>query len=345
MKVFIQNRINQLLARMFIALLAVGWYGCTSNPLDVDISGVQVELQSSRLDRDLFHAQDSNFKRINQQLFDQYGEFYRYYLEDIIAIGSPQEPMIAVHVERFATDPNWREVQVQIDQVFADMTPYLREFEQAFRYHRYHFPSDTIPEIIFYNSGFNVGVYPEGKYLGIGLEWFLGTQSPVIQRLAPESFPQYFKDKLKPELLVNNAIRGFLMVKHQQLLKKEDLINMMIFHGKIMYLMDALFPEVSDEVKMNYRSEELEWCRKNEYNMWVHLIDANLLYTTNAKDLAGFINDGPFTPAFQQASPARTGVWLGWQMIRQYMNKNKDVTLKELLQEDNPQKILRYYKP
>ncbi len=336
---------NPLLRRMFIGSLAVIVLSCSSDPHDVDISDVQVDMTIRRLDQDLFHHSEDDFRALNAQLKEKYDTFYKDYLMDIIAVGRPNDPMVHVHLEQFVNDPNWQETQAQIDRVFPDLSDVNNSFERAFRYHRYHFPDQPIPDLVYYNSGFNIGVYPTDQVLGIGLEWFLGPESPVIQRLALESFPQYFKDKLRPEYLVNNSVKGWLLVKHQELLGKEELLNLMIFHGKILYLMDAMFPKVSDEIKMNYSTEELEWCRKNEYNIWAHLIDADLLYTSKPKDLAGFINDGPFTPAFQQGSPARTGMWLGWQIVRQYMDKNSDVSLKEMLQEDNPQKMLKYYKP
>lgn len=298
-----------------------------------------------RLDRDMFRASSDDFKALNEELSEKYGSFYRQYLSQVIGVGMPTDPMVSTHLRQFVTDPNWQETQDQIDEVFGDMDSYDRQIERAFRYYHFHFPKDTIPAVIYYNSGFNVGVYPTDQYLGVGLEWFLGTENPVIQRLAIDEFPQYIKAKLRPKYLVNNAVKGWLMVKNQELVQKENFINLMIFHGKILYLMDALFPEVSDEIKMNYSSEDLQWCDRNEYNIWAHLIDADVLYTSDPKNLAGFLSDGPFTAAFQQNSPARTGVWMGWQIMRQFMDKNPDITLQQMLAEKNNQKFLKFYKP
>ncbi len=318
---------------------------CTKNRLKVDLSGIEVDYRSHRLDRELFHTESGDFKDLNSSLHERYRDFYEDFLSQIIRIGHPTQPMVSIQLEAFVNDHNWRETQKHIDAAFPDMQAYDRELEQAFRYYRYHFPDAVIPQVVYYNSGFNVGVFPADEWLGAGLEWFLGSENPVIQRLAPENFPQYFKDKLIPDYLVNNVAKGWLMVNHQNLVTKEDFITMLMFHGKVMYLLDAIFPDVNDAIKINYSDEALDWCKRNEYNMWTHLIEADLLYSTSAKDLAGFFNDGPFTPAFQQKSPSRTGVWLGWQIIRQYMDKNPDVTLSMMLREENPQKILKYYKP
>lgn len=326
-------------------ILAILIPSCTSDPLDVDVSDVSVEMEYWRFDQAVFADGVEDYGALNAELSQSYAPFYAEYLDRIIGVGRPDDPMVETLLAEFATDANWRETQQQVETVFGDLTPYKTDFERAFRYHRYHFPADTIPTVVFYNSGFNVGVYPSGSYLGVGLEWFLGPENPVIQRLAIEEFPQYLKAKLRPEYMVNNAVKGWLMVKHQSLVQKEDLINLMLFHGKILYLMDAMFPDVPDEVKINYAQEDLQWCQRNEYNIWAHFIDAELLYTTSPKDLAGFLSDGPFTAAFSQESPARTGVWMGWQILRQYMSKNPDVSLRQMLAETNNQKFLKYYKP
>jgi hypothetical protein len=50
---------------------------------------------------------------------------------------------------------------------------------------------------------------------------------------------------------------------------------------------------------------------------------------------------------FSKDSPSRLGEWIGLQIIRSYMQKNRDVTLQMLLQETDAQKILTLsgYKP
>ena len=58
------------------------------------------------------------------------------------------------------------------------------------------------------------------------------------------------------------------------------------------------------------------------------------------------MDDGPYTPSFEEASPARTGAYVGWQIVRAYMTKNK-VKVKELFMTKDSQMILNNskYKP
>ncbi len=59
--------------------------------------------------------------------------------------------------------------------------------------------------------------------------------------------------------------------------------------------------------------------------------------------------EAPFTPGIGENSDSapKLAVWTGWQIVRMYMEKNPDVTLQQLLQEKDPQKILTEskYKP
>ena len=59
------------------------------------------------------------------------------------------------------------------------------------------------------------------------------------------------------------------------------------------------------------------------------------------------MNDGPFTAEITQDSPGRLGLWVGWRIVESYMRNNKGVTLHELINENDAQKILEqsFYKP
>jgi hypothetical protein len=53
-----------------------------------------------------------------------------------------------------------------------------------------------------------------------------------------------------------------------------------------------------------------------------------------------FIDDGPFTASFTEESPARTGVWLGWQVVRSYMKQHPEVKLTDLMDNKDFQGML-----
>ena len=52
------------------------------------------------------------------------------------------------------------------------------------------------------------------------------------------------------------------------------------------------------------------------------------------------MNDGPFTSEVSQDSPGRLGTWVGWRIVESYMNNNEQVTIQQLLDNEDAQNIL-----
>lgn len=126
-----------------------------------------------------------------------------------------------------------------------------------------------------------------------------------------------------------------------------NMLDKMIEEGKVFYLMDRFIPCIADKHKIGFTPSELNWCRKNETNMWAYFIENDLLFNSDPVIINRFVNDGPFTAAFQRESPARAAIWVGWQIVRTYMDRNKQVSLDELIRKQDFRGILRAsgYKP
>ena len=53
------------------------------------------------------------------------------------------------------------------------------------------------------------------------------------------------------------------------------------------------------------------------------------------------LNEGPFTPGLPQKGPDRLGQFLGWRMVRKYMEV-KDITVEELMNVPYTEIIVEY---
>ena len=113
----------------------------------------------------------------------------------------------------------------------------------------------------------------------------------------------------------------------------KTLISEMIYFGKLHYLKDLFIPETPNNQKIGYTELQEKFCIENESQMWSYLVNEKLLYDNNIKNYQRFIEDGPFTKFYldiDRESPGRVGQWLGWQIVKSYM-ENNDVTLDQLL--------------
>ena len=122
----------------------------------------------------------------------------------------------------------------------------------------------------------------------------------------------------------------------------------MIYFGKTLYFKDVMLPETFDEIKIGYTKEQLNWATINEENIWQHFVENEMLFSTDNKLPARFINPAPFSKfnlELDGESPGRLGQYIGWQIVRAYA-KNNDATLQEILNM-NPEDIFNKskYKP
>lgn len=321
---------------------------CNSDRLDIDVSDMDVTLQVLRLDEAVFDMDWKNNSNAQKDLKEEYKEYYTFYSEFILN-NPPNLPdsIMQYTMMRFAIDPTMRQFYNAEEELFGEekFNPYKLGIEDAFKHFKYYFPKENVPTIFTFQSGFNYKIIPNDTLLGIGLEWYIGKDNELIKKLSPQAFPNYEKEKMQSEYLVVDAVKGFLKVKFQKYEQMDNLLSVMVFYGKILYLTDAMLPDEKDAVKMNYSSEEWEWMEKNEKQIWTYLAENNLLFTNDLREITQWVNDGPFTTGLSQDSPSRAGIYIGWQMVKQYMDKHPKVTLDQLLKMEDYNRILSAYKP
>lgn len=329
----------------FYALLVIfGMLGaCSNNPLDVPVAGDEAEVRILRLDSAFFLADFSKPDSTNQVLYQSFGGFYKLYLEDILRTGEVEFSQSLATASEFVSDPYMADAFLAIQEVHnPKMDEYQKELNSAFSHYRYYYPDSVIPDVIFYHSGFNFGIYSMDNSIGVGAEWFLGKDHPITQSLP---FPQYRKNKMLPEYLSVNVVKDWCNKTLYEDKEGENLLENIIYYGKIMYLLDALMPHVPDSTKMNWTSAQIEWCEENEFRIWTELAaNQQSLFESKPFDVKKWITDGPFTSGLPQESPGMTGVWVGWMMLRDHHRRNPETPLPELLSEE-AETILRSYKP
>ncbi len=306
---------------------------------------VDPHIRIERLDQDLFRSVSDTTGNFNLKLYAEYGDFYKLYVEQVLQAAPYNDPRLPMALIRFTHDPDWSAVQRTADSLLGDMAEQEVGFNEAFGRLEAAFPDSLVPRIIAFNSGFNYGVLPTDSVLGFGVEWFVGRNSPVVQYLSPEVFPQYRKDRMRPEMLVPSVVKGWLQVHYTRDVRGEDLLSNLVVIGKVMALLDDLLPGTDASLKFAFTPEQMKWCEDNEFNIWREIVAKELLYSKDPKEVDRFLNDGPFTPGFPRESPGHIGEWIGYRMVSSYLKAHPKTTFAELFAMRDPQAILKTYKP
>lgn len=140
------------------------------------------------------------------------------------------------------------------------------------------------------------------------------------------------------ENIACDCMRAWAMMEFPNKDSIENLLNTMIYNGKVLYFAKAMMPEKSDTVIIRYTKNELAYCVKSEKEMYAFMVENDLLFSTKYKDIMRFTKDGPFTAGFKN-SPARVGNWIGWQIVKKYIELNPQVSLKGLMETNDHQGI------
>lgn len=331
---------SRLVLLFSISLL---FQSCADRRYDVDTSTVSYELNIKRLDRDLFANPVKNEEWL-KDFNDEYGSFSPIYFEEIMRIGDPDNPMTAGLANRFTEDPTWSQLQRIVEQQFPDLQAESAELEEAIKRYSIHFDTRELPKVVAYNSGYNVGIYPSQDWLGIGLEWYCGNNHAIIEQLPPDLFPKYKLNKMLPEFMVPNAVKGYLYYQLKDRDSDKNLLSRMVHTGKVIFISAQLLQTEDYARMLNYSDTEYQWCEDSAYDIWKFLLENDLFFNEDPMQINKLMNDGPFTPGMPSESPGAVGNWVGLQMVKEFMRNKGDVSLKELAEIENDRIFLEYYK-
>jgi len=317
--------------------------GCGNNALDVDVSEIDVELRFRRFEKDLFQSDLNNMELEVSRLNSDYGLFFDLFTRRIVSIGGADNPNLAVSLKGFITDPQISEVYEATQLLYPELIQLENSIADAFKYYRYYFPNKYIPEVVTFVSGFNYAIVTTDSTLGIGLESYLGKDSKYYRMLG---YPRYKVRNMNSSAIVPDCMRMIASSDYELKDSQKDLLSQMIHEGRILYFTEAMQPNIEDSLVIGFTAAQIQWCWENERNMWIFYLDKDILYSTEHTENIKYIGEGPFTSGFSNESPARTGQWVGWQVVRSYMSSN-EVSVKELMEEENLQSILTKsnYKP
>jgi hypothetical protein len=278
------------------------------------------------------------------ELRRKYPGFFDLFTYKVIQIGGITDMQFFTGLSQFLTDTLILNVKTETENKFSEFSSIENELKQAFKYYQHHFPNKQLPAIYTCISGFNQSVVTADKMIGIGLDKYLGRDCKWYLKL--NSTPQYKILNMHPAKIVSDVAYAWGMTEFDNNSNATTLLDNMIYQGKLMYFVDALLPNMHDTLKIGYTAKQLKWCKMNEALMWASLIENKMLYSNKRMDIIRYTSQAPTTSGFPLDSPGRTGVWLGWQIVRKYMMKFPETTLESLMQNTDYQKILndsKYY--
>ncbi len=246
----------------------------------------------------------------------------------------------------FASDSIAREIYDSVAKKYSDLKWLENELGEAFNNAKKQLPDSTIIPQIYVLSGtdfdYDTRVLGSEKFMAIALQDYTVSS---FQKYNYFGLPLYLVNILDSSFIAGDCMDTWCQQLFVPKKPAESLLEFMIERGKRLYFKDIALPEMPDNIKIRYSEKQLEWCKANEGFMWSFFVQQNLLYEKDYLKIRAFVNEAPKTSGFADA-PGRFADFIGWQIVRKYVKK-QGVSLQELMQETDAQKILKEsgYKP
>lgn len=308
----------------FLLTLSLLVYSCKSDPLDVNAKNVDLELNFINMDSTIVNSDSLEFIKVHEAWKKNIEELYNYELGYCLHIGDVAPSETYSRIQVFLQDKYISRLEDQISKTFAsaELNKQKLSIRDGFKHLKYHLPNSKMPSnIVFMNSLFTSNVFCTESEIGIGMERYLGEKAEVIQELPEHEFYDWIKKAMDKQYLDRDVLTGWIST-HVIDETSGSLAEHIIRWGKVIYLTEAAFPDKEDRMIIRYSKEDYKWAQDNEYAFWQYLVNENLLFKTNDLNVTNMINEGPFTPGLPEKGPDRLGQYLGWRMVKQYVEKN-----------------------
>jgi hypothetical protein len=315
---------------LIIAAIAFGLFACNSKRKIPDVSGVQVNVKVDRFEKDFFSIDTNKVEASLNALQTTYGAFLNDYLYNILAI--PPFPDSVIHkVKLFIHD--YKPIYDSVQQRFTTFKE-GDEIKRGLQFIKYYFPKYNPPAniITFVGPLEGYGNVLTGSGIAVGLQLYLGKDFSIYHtEYINNVYPEYRSRRFEAAYVAANSIRNVIDDMFPYNATGKPLIDQMIEQGKRLYLLDQFLPETADSVKTGYTQQQLDACYKNEAFIWSFFLQNNLLYQNDPFQIRDYVNDGPKTPALSEASPGNIGQFVGWQIVKTWIDKNKEATLETMM--------------
>ncbi|MDU1903851.1 MAG: hypothetical protein E6772_03630 [Dysgonomonas sp.] len=289
-----------------------------------------------RFDKDLYDLLKNPTAEIQESMKLKYGDFLNAF--GSVTINNPDYNSDSYFsaLEKYFSNPMLSRIYTDVQIKFADLSAYEKDLAQANNIIKEAFEDKQLPKIYMHVSGFKANTIVLQDIISISADKYLGSDYQPYKQF----FEPYQVAQMQPQMIVRDYLKAWLIGEIPTDNKRKDLLSEMLYQGKILYALNQLLPEWNDADLLGYTPEQMKWAEDSQKGIWKVTVQNNYLFSTDYMTIVKYMEDAPYTAAVSTESPGRLGAWVGWQIIKKYV-ENTDTELFTLLNELDSQKILK----
>ena len=322
---------------IYFLLISLFFVACNSNSLEIDISEIDSKIKIKRYEQALFEANVDNIQNEIDSIAYNFPAFIG---------GDYKNPDKIKGLVEYILNPLNQILYQECIKVFADFDSTQQLIENGFKHYNYYYPNEKLPVIYTYISSLNFEepIIIADTVIVVSLDLFLGAD---FKEYKTYGVPLYVSKRFDKKYLPTEIMRNFALNKYSKKLDGETLLDYMISLGKIEYFVLSMFPNTQDSLRFAFSPVQMQWCLEKEKSFWEHLSSSKMLFSKDFQEFKKYLEDRPFVSSLEKESPGRAGVWMGYNIVKEYMSRNPNITLSELMNNTNLKQIFKEskYKP
>jgi len=310
--------LNQYKLLIFLMLniicLIFIFFGCSNKKkINLEIEKIPLKIKFDRF--------DLKFAEVNKKEFQNFKKQYNFLF--------PIQFHDSLWIKR-KDDSIQIMLQNEVNKVFPNLDKLEKESENIYKHLIYNFPSIKVPKFLtlINNVDYQSKIIFTDTIILISLDTFLGSTNKIYNGI-----PNYIKSDMDKSrfgsILVDKIASSIIEAPNNRFF-----LDRIIYKGKILLLKDFIIPLSSDEIKIGYNKEQINWAMQNEEYIWKYFIGNELLFKTDDDLIDRFIIPAPFSKFYLEIdneSPGKIGQWVGWQILRSFRKKNPSFKISDIL--------------
>lgn len=315
------------------------FYGCKSNLLDVQLNNTEPSIEFVNVDQILSEQSKADISDKINTLDAKLGDLLIFELSHNLQQNMNDSSFHLVY--DFYNSEYIREIEREKLKIVEKLPKHEERIKKAFQYFAYHFGDSLLPKNIFYINKLFTQISCSNDNIAVGLESYISPESEIVKTIPMEQFYQWQRNRMDVKYLERDILLSWIQV---QLFDEIDgnFAEHLIQAGKVLYVLNATFPKESEAYILRYSDEAYDWAVQNERAVWNYLVAEQMLFKSDEQTKVNFLNEGPKTVGLADDAPDRVGQYLGYKIVKGYMQKNKNLSLEELLKTQY-NKILQTY--
>ncbi len=330
------NKVRTLSGFVFLLLIVV-FGACKNKKLYPDVNAVQVDYKIVDFYNQLNQLDTLNLKEAVKPMYQEYPDFMKTYTQRIIRVGDTTGVDYVQRLNAFINYPPNHDIIDTSKVIFGDFSDFKRDMDQGFKHYKYYFPNFKVPDVYLMISGFSNSIAVDSTWVGLSIEKYLGSDCKFYEYLQIQN---YLRKGMTKEKMASDVVRAIAMTNYPMNSTHDDIINHMIYKGKLRYFVHRMFPDMNDTLLFDYTDYQMRWCKDNEENMWSSMVEWKQVFSDDRMLIQKYTGDAPFTAPFGNNSAPRAGEFIGFKIVEAYLDEHEEITLDALMKEQDGRKIL-----